>query len=253
LYFCFNLGLTFLKFSIIIPTLNEEKLLPNLLKQLGDKKLKEQFNFEIIISDGKSSDNTIRLARECADLVTIHKGSHRQNIAEGRNEGAKIATGDVFLFINADVIFDNTFVFFNQIINFYNNSKYLAFTCTVRVFPDEEIFVDKAYHQFYNKYFKTLNIIGVGMGRGECQVIRKEVFEKVNGYNINLAAGEDFDLFRRVRRFGKILFRSDLCVYESPRRYRKLGYWGVTWSWLKNSFSVIIKNKSLSREWEAVR
>jgi glycosyltransferase involved in cell wall biosynthesis len=233
--------------------LNEEKLLPNLLQQLSNKSLKEQYNFEIIISDGRSSDNTILLAQKYADIVTIHKGSHRQNIAEGRNEGAKIATGDVFLFINADVIFDNVVSFFDQVVEFFNNAKYLAFTCTVRVFPDEEIFVDKAYHQFYNKYFKMLNIIGVGMGRGECQVIRKEAFNKVNGYNKNLAAGEDFDLFRRVRRLGKIQFKNDLCVFESPRRYRKLGYWGVTWSWLKNSFSVIIKNKSLSREWEAIR
>jgi glycosyltransferase involved in cell wall biosynthesis len=242
-----------LKFSIIIPTLNEEKLLPNLLKQLKYENISARYNTEIIISDGGSADKTIEIARQYADIVTIHKGEHRQNIAEGRNEGAKIAAGDVFIFINADIIIADIDAFFYEIINFVNNKKYLALTCSVKVFPEEEKLIDRIYHTFYNKYFKSLNAIGVGMGRGECQVIRKEVFNKVNGYNKVLAAGEDFDLFRRVRKLGKILFLSNMCVYESPRRYRKLGYWGVTWSWLKNSFSVLIKKKSLSREWEAIR
>ncbi len=73
------------------------------------------------------------------------------------------------------------------------------------------------------------------------------------GTILSLSAGEDFDLFKRIRKHGKILFANNLCVYESPRRYRKLGYSGVTWSWIKNSISIIFKNKSLSKEWEQVR
>jgi predicted glycosyltransferase involved in capsule biosynthesis len=91
------------------------------------------------------------------------------------------------------------------------------------------------------------------MGRGECQVVRKNVFFEVGGYNELLAAGEDFDLFRRIRQKGKILYSTDICVFESPRRYRKIGYNGVSWSWLMNGISVLIKNKSISKEWEQVR
>lgn len=91
------------------------------------------------------------------------------------------------------------------------------------------------------------------MGRGECQVVRKNIFERVGGYNENLAAGEDFDLFKRVRKIGKILHSRDFCVYESPRRYRKFGYLNVYKMWFFNSFYVIFKNKSLADEWEQVR
>jgi predicted glycosyltransferase involved in capsule biosynthesis len=91
------------------------------------------------------------------------------------------------------------------------------------------------------------------MGRGECQVIKKKFFDLVNGNNTELTAGEDFDLFKRISRHGKILFAKDLCVYESPRRYRKIGYSGVTWLWIKNSLSIIFRNKSLSKDWEQVR
>jgi len=51
-----------LRYSIIIPTLNEEKLLPNLLKLLSHQELKKKYDYEIIVSDGGSKDCTIEIA-----------------------------------------------------------------------------------------------------------------------------------------------------------------------------------------------
>lgn len=70
--------------SVIIPTLNEEKLLPNLLDQLNDQKLKETFHYEIIISDGGSKDRTIEIAKQYTDKVVIHNDQRRQKISEGK-------------------------------------------------------------------------------------------------------------------------------------------------------------------------
>ena len=46
--------------SIVIPTLNEEKALPNLL---GDLSRQTSDNFEIIVSDGNSDDKTLEIAK----------------------------------------------------------------------------------------------------------------------------------------------------------------------------------------------
>ncbi len=240
-------------YSIIIPTLNEEKLLPGLLKQLNSPAFRNNYNVEVIISDGGSKDRTVEIALELSDTVKVHNSSTRQNIAGGRNAGAKQANGEVLIFINGDVLIPQISNFFAYIDKKFINSDYLAMTCKVKIFPEEEILLDKLYHGVYNAYFVLLNKIGIGMGRGECHIIRKNIFRNVNGYNEALAAGEDFDLFRRIRRSGKILFAKDLCVYESPRRFRKLGYKHVSWSWLKNGLSVLFKNKSISKEWEQVR
>lgn len=242
-----------MKYSIIIPTLNEEKLLPGLLAQINQPGFKEKYDVEIIVSDGGSKDKTVELALELSDVIKVHASKVKQNIAGGRNAGAKCASGDILIFINGDVLIPNVFAFFEYIESNFIRTEYLGMTCRVKVFPSEEILMDKLYHSVYNTYFKLLNMLGVGMGRGECQIIRKNIFEKVNGYNEGLAAGEDFDLFRRVRRLGKILFAGEMCVYESPRRFRKIGYGGVSWSWLRNGFSVLLKNKSISKEWEQVR
>jgi len=242
-----------MKYSFIIPTLNEEKLLPILLEQIKRSEVIEKYNCEIVISDGGSSDNTIELAKNHTDIIAQHSGSNRQTIAEGRNSGANIASGKVLIFIDGDIVFDDLNKFMEKVELIFNNNEYLAMTCYINIHPDEKIFSDKIFLNFYNWYFRILNNIGVGMGRGECQIIPKDLFESIGGYNSKFVAGEDFDLFKRIRKKGKILFDKSLVIYESPRRYRKYGHTKIFFSWLSNAVSVIFKNKSASKEWEEVR
>lgn len=242
-----------MKCSFIIPTLNEEKLLPILLEQFKSSNFLDKNNCEIIISDGGSSDKTIEKAKLYTEKIVSHNGNSRQTIAGGRNAGAHIATGDIYIFIDGDIIFDNIDVFFEKVLSVFKSKKYLAMTCYINIHPDEKIFSDRIFLNFYNWYFRIINNIGVGMGRGECQIIPKNIFEEIGGYNQNLVAGEDFDLFKRIRKKGKILFDKNIVIYESPRRYRKYGHTKIFFSWLLNALSVIFKNKSVTKEWEEVR
>ena len=242
-----------MKYSIIIPTLNEEKLLPNFLKQISNPEFKKKYDYEIIISDGGSKDQTVEIARKYSDIVKIHSANKKQNIAEGRNIGASCANTDIFIFFNGDIIIPDVDYFFNYVESRFLTSNYLAMTCMVKVFPEEEILADKIFQTIYNMYFRFLNFIGIGMGRGECQVIKKEIFYRFNGYDEKLAAGEDFDLYKRIRKKGKILFSKDLIIFESPRRFRTLGYKNVTWVWIKNGLSVLFRGKAISKEWEQIR
>jgi glycosyltransferase involved in cell wall biosynthesis len=242
-----------MRYSIIIPTLNEEKLLPLLLQQLTQDSLQQKYNFEIIVSDGGSSDNTIQIAKNYGCIIVEHNSNIKQTIAMGRNVGAFVAKGEIFIFLNGDIVVDNPKNFFKVIEEDFFYSKYVAMTCRVEIHPEEEILSDKLFHKFYNKYFHFINLLGLGMARGECQIIRNTIFKQVDGNKEDLIAGEDFELFTRIRKVGKVLFSNKICIYESPRRYRKLGYWGVTWLWLKNSSSVYFRRKSLSRIWEEVR
>lgn len=242
-----------MKYSIIIPTLNEEVLLPNLLIQLTSDDLNKRFDFEIIISDGGSRDNTIQIAKNYTDKIISSEMNDEQNIAIGRNIGANSAAGEVLIFLNGDVTFQNSKKFFEFIENKFITSNYLAFTCDVWIHPTEVRLSDKIFHTIYNNYFFLLNYFGVGMGRGECHVIKKNIFFQVGGYNEKCAAGEDFDLYKRIRKLGKIYFSKKIFVYESPRRFRRFGYLRVSLSWIMNSFSVIFKKRSIHKEWEQVR
>jgi glycosyltransferase involved in cell wall biosynthesis len=240
--------------SVIIPTLNEEKLIVQTLGQFTPL-LKDKYKIEIIISDGGSTDNTLSMLTPVVDKVITAEPGIKQNIPQGRNAGAKAAEGKYLYFFNADTMIHDIDNFFHSSLSAFAHSAHFALTCRFHVFPEDVKLSDNLFHGFYNTYVRVLNTLGMGMGRGECQMVRSEVFSKVKGYNEMLAAGEDYDLYRRIKLHGsgKIKFLNDLLVYESPRRYRKFGYMKVFGDWTKNSFSVFFKNRSVSKVWEAVR
>jgi len=242
-----------MRYSIIIPTLNEEKLLPNLLKQLSKPELKKKYDFELIISDGGSSDKTVSIAEKFAEKVISNEGNRKENISIGRNKGAAAASGDVLIFLNADTELESADYFLSVIEEKFYESEYLALTCRIDIKKEDKKLSDSFFLAFYNLYFHLLNIIGVGMGRGECQVVRKKVFQDVGGFNENLPAGEDFELYNRIRRKGNILFERKLTVYESPRRYRKFGHFSIFLTWTLNGIFVLFRKKSMSKEWEQIR
>jgi glycosyltransferase involved in cell wall biosynthesis len=245
-----------LKISVIIPAFMEEKLLAKTLS-IFTPELKSIYNIEVIVSDGGSTDTTVAIAQEYADIVVVHSLPERQTISQGRNRGAEKASGDILMFLNGDCTLVEPVNFFNYIKDWYLRNNEIpgcdAIACKVGVSPDEILFKDKVFYFLHNNYVRFLNFIGFGMGRGECQIVKKAIFNKISGYDETIAAGEDFDLYRRISKIGKIKYTSKLVVHESPRRFRKFGYIRILWSWTLNSMSVMFRGKSVSNEWEAVR
>lgn len=242
-----------MKFSFIIPTLNEEKLLEQLLAYLTEERKVKELDYEIIVSDGASTDKTQEVALKFCDKLVIHDNEVPQTISDGRNKGAEHASGDIFIFINGDVTLREVEKLLLYVEKDLNSGKYLAWTCKVNIAPEERRLSDTIVLGFYNYYFHLLNTIGIGMGRGECQVVPARLFKETGGYNGSIVAGEDFEFFKRIRQKGRIKFSRDFTIFESPRRYRKKGHLQILFTWLFNSVSVMITKKSLSRKWEEVR
>ncbi len=83
------------KISIIIPVLNEAETIQAFLQTL--QPLREQ-GHEVVLVDGRSQDKTRELARPYVDrMMSTDKGRAKQQIL-----GAKMASGQVFLFLHAD-------------------------------------------------------------------------------------------------------------------------------------------------------
>ena len=240
------------KISVVIPALQEEKILSATLGQFTPA-LRRIYNIEIIVSDGGSTDRTVSLASEYADSVVEHDSTIRQSISLGRNKGAQAASGEILIFLNADVIIEEPEKFFSTILRVMENSSVAGATCNVNIYPEEERFFDWLFHNIYNGYFWLLNMVGVGMGRGECHVVRREIFRGMGGYNKDITAGEDFEFFLRLHKKGKIIFMRTLTVFESPRRFRKFGYIWVSILWLLNAIGVLLFRRSVVDQWKPLR
>lgn len=237
--------------SIVIPTLNEEKIIEKTLKSLREM----VGDFEIIVSDGKSTDKTVEIAKKYADKVIVDDGDKRQTIAKGRNMGAKEARGEYLLFLDADMFIPNEVAFFQKINGaFKKNNKLVAVTVFLRVFPEMETFADRIFYSMLNWiiYFDN-NIIKTGASSGEFQFIKKEAFDKVNGFNESFVAGEDFDMFARLSKIGKTLCIPSLFALHTGRRPHKIGWAKTLYSWFMNSLHTTFLNKSWSDVWEEIR
>ena len=240
------------RISVIVPTLNEEKLLERMLRQFTPD-LRRRYAMEIVVSDGGSTDGTLAIARALAGTVVENREGVKQTIAMGRNIGARSARGEIFVFLNADTLVADVEAFFAAVAREIAVPGRAALTCSVEVYPWERRIADRAFHGFYNRFFAAMNAVGMGMGRGECHIMTRGVFERAGGYADRIAAGEDYDMFRRLERIGAVRFIRSLVVYESPRRYRKYGYAFVTVSWFLNFLAVFFLKRSILSEWKPVR
>lgn len=241
--------------SIVVPAYQEEKIVEAILSKYP-KELRAKYRAELILSDGGSGDKTVELAKKHADTIVVHDEPRRQTIAEGRNAGAALARGKVIIFINCDTFPADTEAMLSYVYNWFsgeNGDKYPALATRVYVKPEELGVSDWLFYTFFNNYVRLLNVLGVGACRGECQIVRRDIFEQAGGYNAKLVAGEDFDLFARIRKIVKTKYTSAITVIEDPRRFRKEGYIKVMYKWSKNALKVLFSGSASDKEWEAIR
>ena len=237
--------------SFIIPTLNEHQTIERTLRCLSAY----SGDHEIIVSDGKSSDDTVEICREFADRIVVHEEPRRQTIAEARNAGAAAARGDHLVFVDADVLVPDIDDFFRIALDVFRaDDRVVALTGRYRVHPETATAADKyVFTMLGLQFWLQNNLLGIGGSGGEFQMITADAFRDVNGFDESLTAAEDMDLFRRLSRIGRTRFESRLTVYHSGRRAHALGWRTLLWQWFSNSVSVFAFRRSVSKEWTVIR
>lgn len=106
-----------LKLSIVTPTYNSGQYIADTLHSIHDQ---EYTNFEHILFDGKSSDNTIDIVKKYSKIDWVSEPDKGQT--DALNKGFKRASGDIFAWQNADDLYlPGTFEFVAQF--FSDNPK----------------------------------------------------------------------------------------------------------------------------------
>src|SRR5512137_80909 len=86
--------------SVIIPTFNEEENIAQCLVSLSHQTIPRN-EYEIIVVDGGSKDNTCEIARKYADVVFTQTS---KKVGGARNDGVMAAKGDIIATTDADCI-----------------------------------------------------------------------------------------------------------------------------------------------------
>ncbi|MBU2491956.1 MAG: TIGR04283 family arsenosugar biosynthesis glycosyltransferase [Bacteroidetes bacterium] len=190
-------------YSVIIPTLNEEENLELLLNHL--RSFDE--DIEIIISDGGSRDNTIKIAESFN--VKICRSSPGKGLQ--LNEGTKYAEGKTLIYLHADTFLpQNSFILINDF--FCNSHNKIA---TFKLSFDTENFLMKLYCRA-TKFDTIFTTFG-----DQAIVIEKEFLKSLGGFP-NIKLFEDVELFRNARKVAPI-YKFPAAVITSGRRFYKKG------------------------------
>jgi glycosyltransferase involved in cell wall biosynthesis len=238
--------------SIVIPALNEEAVIERTLKNMSRMTL---FPYELIVSDGNSTDRTVQLAEKYTDKILIHRGPERQTIGAARNLGAGFAEYEYLVFLDADVIIPDPDAFFRKAIEiFHTDPDTVAITVSLKVFEESETWADRIIFTLVNcAHFLMNNFFGRGSASGEFQMIRRSSFREAGGYNESLVVAEDNDMFARLSGIGKTRMVYGLEVRHTGRRAHRIGWPRLLMSWWVNGLSVALFKRAACREWKPIR
>jgi glycosyltransferase involved in cell wall biosynthesis len=98
--------------SVIIPTYNRAEMLGITIESFVNQQYPHD-NYEIIVSDNNSSDNTKEIVSEWqskSDVRIKYIFEKRQGVHYARNSAAKIARGDILYFTDDDMIADRSLI-----------------------------------------------------------------------------------------------------------------------------------------------
>jgi len=212
--------------SIIIITLNEEKYVGHLLSDLANQSEKP---YEVIVIDSNSVDHTKEVVQRFSKkLPIVWLTEEKKGPSPARNKGANTALGDILIFFDADMRISDQ--------HFLKKIKKMIINHPV-IFPHIHIENANKKEKFAEKIMHFTVMLGRFLGqpgaRGGCMIMKNELFKKVHGFNEHLKIAEDFDMVKKLKKEAKLYYADKVQVYESNRRYRRLGVTKTLWVWTK--------------------
>ncbi len=226
---------------MIVPTLNEEENLQNLLDSIEEQTLN---NHEVIVVDGGSTDRTVGLLRDHNSKVVVEEGLPE---FPSRNVGAKLAEGDILLFTCADVVFPRNLL--AKVDRCFKDPDLIALTGPD--FPNDSVLAGLEYGAYnfvrfiFSSFPKPTQRFSTSTN---FLAIRKTAFEKVGGFLSDING--DGIMGKQLCEMGKVRFSPAVAVLISSRRFHKMGFFRFNLHYLyvlENFFPFLSKTGFLKR------
>lgn len=220
-----------MKISFIIPAYNEEENIGKVIQAIHHQMKKVNLQYEIIVLDNESTDKTVEEA-EKEDIDLIYKINRNHKIGALRNYGAKKADGNIFAFIDADVVLrdgwaERLVIDQDKILNDH--------LVTGAVYGID----DKTSTWVVETWFRPIINQPKSYINGGNLIVSKEDFKRINGFDEMLETGEDVDFCNHLRASGcsivlnPLYNTAHLGYPRTVKEFYKRERWHGTGNWQK--------------------
>ncbi len=229
--------------SVIIPTLNEEHDIEDLFVSLKKQTYKK---IEVIVVDGGSTDDTVKIARKYTKKVFMIP---KAGVTVSRNYGARKARGEIFQFMDADaVLLDKNY--FKKVVEAFQKYDVDIVVNRTDAVPPTNIIgrAQLAYRKKTWEYKQKSVVFNAGLPDVAFSCYLKKSFWKIGGYNENLIGNDEIDLARRsMQNNFKTVFAPNIVIYhKDPYTFSQIKRQAIWYGRVIHQESLIQQFKTLS-------
>jgi peptidoglycan/xylan/chitin deacetylase (PgdA/CDA1 family) len=205
-----------LMISVVIPALNEERFLPECLESLTKQDYKGEY--EIIVVDNGSTDNTANIARNFGAKVV--SCSEKKGVSYVRQVGADAACGDIIAQADADTVYPRDWLI--KIAGHFSSHPETVAISGRFIYRDPpswakfEYFLRDCANRLAAALFGRPFLVS-----GATLAFRRRAFLNVDGYRNSSYSPDQYDISSRLCKMGKVFYDRDLRVSTSSRSVRK--------------------------------
>jgi glycosyltransferase involved in cell wall biosynthesis len=209
-----------MKFSVIIPANNEEYFIGKCLSSIDNAKKMTNHAVEVIVCLNRCTDRTEEVARKSGALIVKEDA---KNLSIIRNAGAKIASGDVIVTIDADSrMSKNTF---NEIERLLSSGKFIGGGTRIKL-ERWSLGIIMSMLVITLVVLKQ-ELFSVSAGLFWCH---RRDFDTIGGFNESLNTVEDLDFAKRLKQHGKTVGKKygtlwKAYIITSCRKFDQFGDW----------------------------
>jgi len=202
--------------SVVIPALNEETFLSDCLESLRNQDYKGEY--EIIVADNGSTDNTANIARDSGAKVV--PCSEKKCVSYARQVGADAASGDMIVQADADTVYPRDWLI-KIAVHFSSHPETVAISGRF-IYRDPPSWAKFEY--FLRDCVNRLTAALFGrplLVSGATLAFRRRAFLNVDGYKNISYSPDQYDISSRLSKMGKVSYDRNLYALTSSRSVRK--------------------------------
>jgi GT2 family glycosyltransferase len=230
--------------SVVIPAYNSGRVIERCLRSVIDAIPESK---QIIVIDDGSTDNTSAIASQFP--VRLFRLTGHLGLAEAKNKGFALSTGEIIFFIDSDTILDK--FFFVELISALGRDKVGGASGVVLPVKNSVVSISLMVRLFGSSPISESEIREIDSIPGGCSAYHRKILMEMGGFDTDLYAmhpgAEDLDLNIRIRKAGyKLLIVPTAKIYhEHPTSFLKLA---KKWFSYGVSFFNVCRKHSLYRE-----